>query len=211
MAGAAAVDALAFFLGGIEGDAADGGLGLFLDAFLGLGGAVPVAEEEAVFLDFRFEVVPGVHLAGHAGAEVGSLLEEVLLDLLHEVGHVVGDAFDGEVLFFEGVSAAYLAGAVLQVARADGEAHGDALELVFVELPAGFVLGTVVVFHHQAFGFEGLDDGGDVLVELALLLVALADGYDGHVDGSQVRRQDEAVVIAVGHDEGAHQTGADTP
>ena len=50
-----------------------------------------------------------------------------------------------------------------------------------------------------------------MLVELGHLLVVLADGDDGHVDGGQVRRQDEAVVVAVGHDEGAHQAGADAP
>ena len=211
MAGFAAVDALAFLFGGVEGDAADGGLGFFLDALLGLLGAVPMAEEEAVLLDLDLEVVPGVDLAGHAGAEVGGFLEEVLLYLLHEVVDVVGDAFDGHSDLLERVAAADLAGSVLQVTGADGQAHGDAFELVLVELPAGLVLGSVVILHHQAFGFEGADDGGDMLVELALLFVALADGDDGHVDGGQVRREDESVVVGVGHDEGAHEAGADAP
>ena len=66
MGGFAGVDATAFFLGGVEGNAADGGFGLLLDAFLGLRGAVPMAEEEAVLLDLDLEVVPGVDAAGHA-------------------------------------------------------------------------------------------------------------------------------------------------
>ena len=83
MTGLAAVDATALLFGGVEGDAADGGFGFLLDAFLGFLGAVPMAEQEAVLLDLALEVVPGVDTAGHAGAEVGGFLEEVLLDGFH--------------------------------------------------------------------------------------------------------------------------------
>ena len=124
---------------------------------------------------------------------------------------MVGDAFDGHGDFLQRVAAADLAGAVFKVAGADCQTHGDTFEFIFVEFPAGLVFGTVVIFHHEAFCLEGTDDGGDVLVELALLVVALADGNDGHMDGSQMRRQDEAVVVGVGHDEGAHEAGTDAP
>ena len=41
--GFACEDALAFLFGGVVRDAADGGLGEFLDLLFGLGGAVPMA------------------------------------------------------------------------------------------------------------------------------------------------------------------------
>lgn len=40
-------------VGRVEGDAADGGLGLVLDALLGLGCAVPVGHDEEAFLDLK--------------------------------------------------------------------------------------------------------------------------------------------------------------
>ena len=42
LAGLAGVDALALLFLGIQGNAADGRLGLFLDFLLGLGGAIPM-------------------------------------------------------------------------------------------------------------------------------------------------------------------------
>ena len=50
-----------------------------------------------------------------------------------------------------------------------------------------------------AFGFESLDDRSDMLVELTLLLFALANGNDGHMYWRQTRRQHKSIVIAVGH------------
>ena len=178
--GFAGEDAAAFLFGGIVGDAADGGLGEFLDLFFGLCGAVPVAEKEATFFDFGAEVVPSVDGTGVGFAEVGGALQEVALDVVHELENVVGDAFDGHGDFLQGVAAADFAGAILQVAGADGEAHGHTLEFVFVKLPAGLVLGAVVVLDGEAFGLERVDKGSNVGVEFGHLVVGLADGHDGH-------------------------------
>ena len=49
---------------------------------------------------------------------------------------------------------------------------------------------------------------GDDLFHLVLPLV---NGNDDHFNGGELRRKDEALVVAVGHDEGAHQAGADAP
>ena len=209
--GFAGEDAAAFLFGSVVGDAADGGLGEFFNLLFGLGGAVPVAEEESALLDFGAEVVPSVDGAGVGLAEVGGAFQQVVLDVVHELEDVVGDTLDGHSNLLQGVAAADLASAVLQVAGADGETHGHALELVFGELPAGFVLGAVVVFDREAFGLERVDKGSDVGVEFGHLVVGLADGDDGHLDGRQLGRQDEAVVVAVGHDEGTHQSCGDAP
>ena len=65
-----------------EGHAADGGLGLFLDLSLGLGGAVPVAEEEAAVLHTLLELLVVVALVDVGVAVVLGLLEDVLLDVV---------------------------------------------------------------------------------------------------------------------------------
>ena len=59
-----------------------------------------------------YAVVPGVDLAGVGCAEVGSTLEEAVLDVVHKLGDMVGDALDGHGDFFECVATADFAGAL---------------------------------------------------------------------------------------------------
>ena len=49
---------------------------------------------------------------------------------------------------------------------------------------------------------------GEDSVKLFLLF---EDRHDGHLDRSQMRRQDEAVVVGVGHDERTHESGTYAP
>ena len=65
-----------------EGHATDGGLCLFLDLCLGLGCAVPVAEEEAAVLDLLLELLVFVSLVDTVIAIGLGLLEDILLDVL---------------------------------------------------------------------------------------------------------------------------------
>ena len=83
--GFAGEDTAAFLFGGVVGDAADGGLGELFDLLFGLGGAVPVAEEESALLDFGAEVVPSVDGAGIGLAEVGGAFQQAVLDVVHEL------------------------------------------------------------------------------------------------------------------------------
>ena len=145
-------DAAAFLFGAVVRDATDGGLGEFLDFLFGLGGAVPVAEEEAALFDFDEELVPGVNSAGISFAIVTTATEQVLLYLIHQLRHVVGNAFDRHGYFFQGIATAHFASAILKVARTDGETHGNALKLVLGELPAGLVLGTVIILDGETLG-----------------------------------------------------------
>ena len=82
MAGLAGVDALALFLGSIQGDATDGRFGLFLDFLLGLGSTVPMSQDEATLLDLLLELVPSIHLERHFLAVTQCLGVDVLLDFL---------------------------------------------------------------------------------------------------------------------------------
>src|SRR5262249_57872624 len=78
-------DALALLLRPVEGDAADGRLGLRADAVLGRPGAVPVRPQEAAgLLDLLLELVVGVDLETAGVAEPPGPLEQVGLHLAQQ-------------------------------------------------------------------------------------------------------------------------------
>ena len=91
MAGLAGVDALALLFGSIQRDAADGSLGLFLDLLFGLGGTVPMCQDEATLLDLLLELVPSVDLESHLLAMTQGLGVDVLLDFFEQVLDTVLD------------------------------------------------------------------------------------------------------------------------
>ena len=63
----------------------------------------------------------------------------------------------------------------------------------------------------MALGLEGLLDLVHLVQHEVPLLVALVDRDHHHLDRGEGRREDEAVVVAVGHDQGAHQAGGHAP
>ncbi len=68
-----------------KGHATDGGLRLFLDLSLGLGRAVPMAEEETAVLHLLLELLVVVALVNALVAILASFLEDVLLDILQQL------------------------------------------------------------------------------------------------------------------------------
>ena len=68
-----------------EGYATDGSLRLFLDLCLGLGRAVPVADEETAVLHLLLELLVVVALVNALVAILASFLEDVLLDILQQL------------------------------------------------------------------------------------------------------------------------------
>ena len=56
-----------------------------------------------------------------------------------------------------------------------------------------------------------LDERLHQLGDLSPLLVTLVDRYDHHIDRCQCGRQHQTIVIRVGHDECAHQSGRNAP
>ena len=77
------IDARSLLVG--KGHAADSGLCLFLDLCLGLGSAVPVAEEETAVLHLLLELLVVVALVNALVAILASFLEDVLLDILQQL------------------------------------------------------------------------------------------------------------------------------
>ena len=101
-----------------EGHTADGGLRVFLNLGLGLFGAVPVAEEEAAFLDALLELVVVGSLVYVGIAERYGLLVDVLLDVVEQVLDVILNAFNRHIFFFQSVTAHHFHKSFLQVSGA---------------------------------------------------------------------------------------------
>ena len=90
-----------------------------------------MGEDEATFLDLLLELFVGVDRDGVAFAVVQSLLIDVLLDVVEELGDVVGDAVEGAGFLGERIAASHFYRAVLEVTTTEGKAYGYTLEFVF--------------------------------------------------------------------------------
>ena len=170
-----------------------------------------MGEDEATFLDLLLEFLIGVDRDGVALAVVERLLVDVLLDLVEELGDMVGDADEGAGLLGERVTASNFYRAVLEVTTTEGQAYGYTLELVFGELPPGLLVVCVVVAHTDAALLQLGDEGLYVAADLVTLLERLVDGDDDDLMRGERRGEDQTVVIGVAHDECTHQTGRYAP
>ena len=124
---------------------------------------------------------------------------------------MVDDAVDRQRLFGERVATSHFDGTVLDVTCADGQTDRHATHLVFGELEARSHVVGGVHFDADAEGLELVCNGVNLLEDGIQLLLLFEDRHDSHLDRSQMRRQDESVVVGVGHDECAHQSRRDAP
>ena len=157
-------------------------LGVLLDLGLGLGRAVPVAEEEAAVLDALLELVVVVALVDVGVAEGHRLAVDVLLDLLQKALDAVGDAVEAYLLLLQRVAAHQLHGVVLEVAATHDEAHRHTTQLVVGKLEAGALVVGVVILHGDAHLAELVDDGLHLGRDGVELLLAAVDRDDDHLD-----------------------------
>ena len=114
--------------------AAYGGLGLVLDFLLGLGGAVPVAEQELARLDLLLELIPAVALLYIRVSESEGFGVHIILDVVKQGADVFCNALQRHSLFLEGVSSGHLDSACGKVSGAHGKSYGHSFELPFGEL-----------------------------------------------------------------------------
>lgn len=201
-------------------DAADGDAQALGEFFFLLGGAVPGAEEPvgvAVAAEVGFELVEGVAGADVAVAEGALAFEEVGLDGFEEVGGGGDEVGLGEEGFFAGglVSPAEADAAFFEVAGADFQTDGDAFFDPFPFFGAAAEVACVDVdADGHAVEGDGAEGGGELLTvgDDGVACVGLGgDGDDDDLLGCDAGRADEAVVIGVGHDEGADHAGGDAP
>lgn len=222
LAGLAGVDALAgvFVVGveGLDGDTADGGFCVGGDGVFGGLGSVPVGEDEAssaFALEGGLEFFPGVDSFGVGFAEGEGFVVDPLVESGKFVGEGLGEVGNGDGDFLAGVSAGDGGFSFGEVSGSDFDAEADSAEFPVVEFESrGFFFAFVDV---DSDGFIGERPGPEVAgevfggVEDGFPVFAPADGDDDDLDGSEAWGADEAVVVAVGHDEGADESGGDSP
>ena len=128
------------------------------------------------------------------------------LHLLEDLRHAHGEVFDGDHFLAAVIAAHHHGGAGLDVLRAQLHTHRDAAHLLLGEFPAGGLIGRVDLRPEH---------GGQRLAHFLGLLehafLVLRDRDDHHLRGRDVRRQDQAGIIAVHHDDGADDTGGQAP
>ena len=195
----------------LVGDAPDGGLGLLLDPLFRLGGAVPVGAHEAALVQGCEELVPRVGDVGVLAHAVVDARREGALDVVELLADVGGEAVERHEIFRLRVATGELAGALLEVARSHGDAQGHALEFVLGELPSAPLRVVVVELDANAGRLELVSDRLALGDDLFHLVWPLVDGHNDDFNGGELGRKHEALVVAVGHDEGANESGADAP
>ncbi len=133
-----------------------------------------------------------------------SLIEDVFLNLFKKVFAILSNAFDWCDVLFESVAAHNLDSAVLDVACADGQAYGYALELVVGKFESGTLIVGIVKLDAYAESAEFVDDRSDSVGNERTLVVVFIDGYDYHLNGREMGREHKSVVVGVGHDKRTH-------
>ena len=86
-----------------------------------------MGEEEAAFLEFLFELVIAIDLAGVGDTEIEGFLQQVGLDLFQQFLYFFYDSIERNGLFGLGIAACDLDGTVLEVTATHGEANGHTL------------------------------------------------------------------------------------
>src|SRR5690606_35145652 len=204
-AGPAAADADgALGAGALERDAARRGLRLLLDGLLA-GGLPAVRGVDEAVLDALAELVEAGRVVGVLVAVGAGALQQRLVERRQRRRHALGHGAQRHRLLRAGEAVGELRHALLQVLGADLEAQRHALLLPLVELAAGAQALAVVDLHAHALlaqrGGQRVDLGHDA--RLGGLVVGAVDGQHHHLVGRQLGRHDQALVVAVGHDDRA--------
>ncbi len=140
----------------------------------------------------QISLCPGEHAVVHSGELLGNCLLQIF-QLDHDL-FPVGTANDDALALFQITGTAF-------------HTKGHTLHLILGALPAHRVVGVV-----QLGTETGLDQA--VLQRICCIQNAglvLGNGQDHHLGGSDLGRQHQAVVVAVGHDDAADETGGHTP
>ena len=144
-------------------------------------------------------------------AIVEGLLEDVLLNVLNELLHVVGKTFYRACLLLQRVAAHNLDGAFLKVACSHNEAYGHTLQLVISKLEARALVGGVVILDADTSLLKFVDDGRKLVCDGLELLVVLRDRNNHNLQRSELRRKHQSVIVRVGHDERSDKTCRHAP
>ena len=191
-----------------EGDAAGGHAGLFLHLQLAVQLAAPHGLDEAAV--FGLELLGFLQGEGGEGVLLQVLLGPLVQAVVDGVQGGLGGLLQGvqaDEDFLAVVPADQDALVLLNVLRADLHAQRHALHLVLGSLPAHGLVG-VVDLGADAGSLQAVQQGVGGVQNAVLVH---GDGDDHGLDGGDAGGQDQAVVVAVGHDEAADHPGGHAP
>ena len=137
--------------------------------------------------------------------------EQIGLHPLHLLEHAGREAFHRDRLLLAAGPAGEHHGARRHVARADLEPQRHAAALPLVVLGAGLHPVAAVEVDPDAFGGQVALDRVGRVEHAGALVVGPVDRDDHDLVLRQPRRADQALVVAVRHDEGADQARRDAP
>ena len=137
--------------------------------------------------------------------ELECLLEYVLLNVIQEGVYALSQSVKTYGLFLQGIATHNLYGAVLKVASAHYHAYWHTFQLVVGKLKSRTLVVGIVIFHGYALSLQRVYYWLELLGYL-LLLLALADRYDNHLQRCETWRQNKSVIVGVGHDERTDKT-----
>ena len=135
------------------------------------------------------------------------LVKQCLLYLVEQLGYHGGQILKLDDGLFTIVAANQNALAVLDITRTDLETEREALHLVLGKLPTGAVVGDVDLSANTSLLKHLVQLG--CLVDNARLVCCNRD--NNQLEGSDLRRQYQTLVVAVGHDDRTDQTSGYAP
>ena len=188
--------------------AAAGHTGLLLDLLLAGAVAAPHGLDKAdMLLENLLHLVQASRGIGVLLAVLERLLIQRLLNVLQQRRDGRNQIFELDHSLFAGIAANQHALTLLDVTRTDLQAQRHTLHLVFRKLPAGAVVGQIDLCADA----RRLDRIKQLLRLFGHARLVACHRDDNQLDGRNARRQDKALVVAVGHDDRADQTGGNAP
>src|SRR6266852_5887994 len=202
----AAVNAISASTFLLQGDTPHAGAGFFLDFSFAIGAPTPEGEGKAIFDGF-LQVVVGLRIVGVAFAESQSLVVKRLLDFRQQAldgGGQVGARSTDFSFPAWAVAARQDSGLFGNVLGSEFHAQRDSTHFPVIEFPAGALAFSFIEsdpdvdFDQLGLQFaRGVEDGG-------LFFLRLENRDDHNLVRSKLRRQDQALIVAVDHDYGAN-------
>src|SRR5690349_17580499 len=144
-------------------------------------------------------------------AERQCALINILLDLLKQRRNNLHHIRELNNLLLLRIATGNFDGSILEVTWTYGQSHRHTLQFPLGEFESGLLRVAVIELHRQAeltqCFYDLVNLNGD---SIAFFRIA-EDGNYNDVDRRQFRRQHQAIIVRVSHDQGTHQTGAYTP
>ena len=170
-----------------------------------------MSQDEATLLYLLLELIPRIHLEGVRLTVIQCLLIDIGLNLIQQVLHIFLDTVARDCMLLQRITTHDFHRVVLIVTASHHQTDGNALQFVIGKLEARTLVVGIIILHRNAQCTQTVDNASHLCINELQLLVTLIDRHNDNLNRSQLRRQHQSVVIRMGHDERAHQTGRHTP